>query len=72
MTLERLHEMVGRELEAVTGRISDAKAELRAEMTRRFDRMDLRVDDLRSEVKGEIAELKQLIRANVKGRKRSG
>ncbi len=69
--------MLGPEFEAVTGRILDSESRLRGEMTRRFDRVDVRFDELRKElkgdigdIKGEIRELKGLIVTNVKRRKR--
>lgn len=77
LTPEALRDMLGPEFEAVTGRILDSESRLRGEMTRRFDRVDVRFDELRKElkgeigdIKGEIRELKGLIVTNVKRRKR--
>jgi hypothetical protein len=84
LTPAGLRDMLGPEFEAVTGRILDSESRLRTEMTRRFDRVDIRFDELRTElrgdigelkgeigdIKGEIRELKGLIVTNVKRRKR--
>ncbi len=50
--------MLGPEFEAVTGCILDSESRLRGEMTRRFDRVDVRFDEFRKELKGDIGEVR--------------
>ena len=65
LTPEALRDMLGPEFEAVTGRILDSESRLRAEMTRRFDRVDIRFDELRSELKGDIGDLRTELKGEI-------
>jgi hypothetical protein len=67
LTPEGLRDMLAPEFEAVTGRILDSESRLRAEMTRRFDRVDVRFDELRSELTGEIGGLRTELKGEIGG-----
>ena len=81
LTVAVLKDMLGLEFAAVRGEIQAVRDQLqgqidglRSDMNRRFDRVDDRFDELRDELRSEFntgfTELKSLIRANVKRRKR--
>jgi hypothetical protein len=65
LTPEGLRDMLGPEFEAVTGRILDSETRLRAEMTRRFDRVDTHFDEFRDELKADISELRTELKGDI-------